>query len=211
MAPLSIQIYVVGPVQTNCYFAINDDTKEVLIIDPGASAKQLAEKVKEQGLKPVAILLTHGHFDHIMAADEVRDKYNVKVYASAEEKNTLSTPHINLGEAYGMNLSVKADVWHNDGDILKLAGFDIKAIHTPGHTEGGTCYYIGSIGVLFSGDTLFCESVGRTDFPGGSMSDIVHSIKDKLMVLPDDTKVYTGHGEGTSIGYERVHNPYIGA
>ena len=157
------------------------------------------------------ILLTHGHFDHIMAADEVRDKYNVKVYASAEEKNTLSTPHINLGEAYGMNLSVKADVWHNDGDILKLAGFDIKAIHTPGHTEGGTCYYIGSIGVLFSGDTLFCESVGRTDFPGGSMSDIVRSIKDKLMVLPDDTKVYTGHGEGTSIGYERVHNPFIGA
>ena len=146
-----------------------------------------------------------------MAADEVRDKYNVKVYASAEEKNTLSTPHINLGEAYGMNLSVKADIWHNDGDVLNLAGFDIKAIHTPGHTEGGTCYYIESIGVLFSGDTLFCESVGRTDFPGGSMSDIGLSIKDKLMVLPDDTNVYTGHGEGTSIGYERVHNPFIGA
>ena len=211
MAPLKVEQYVVGPVQTNCYFAINDDTKEVLVIDPGASADQLAKKICQEKLTPIAILLTHGHFDHIMAADEVRDKYNVKVYASAEEKNTLSTPHINLGEAYGMNLSVKADVWHNDGDILKLAGFDIKAIHTPGHTEGGTCYYIGSIGVLFSGDTLFCESVGRTDFPGGSMSDIVHSIKDKLMVLPDDTKVYTGHGEGTSIGYERVHNPYIGA
>ena len=94
---------------------------------------------------------------------------------------------------------------------IDLAGFHIRVFHTPGHTEGGTCYYIESIGVLFSGDTLFCESVGRTDFPGGSMSDIVHSIKDKLMVLPDDTKVYTGHGEGTSIGYERVHNPFIGA
>ena len=209
MAPLSIQTYVVGPVQTNCYFAINDDTKEVLIIDPGASAKQLAEKVKEQGLKPVAILLTHGHFDHIMAADAVRDKYDVKVYASCDEKNTLEQPHINLGEAYGLKLSVKADVWHKDGEILKLAGFDIEALHTPGHTEGGSCYYIREIGVLFSGDTLFCGSVGRTDFPGGSMSEIVRSIKEKVMVLPDDTKVYPGHGEGTSVGYERENNPFL--
>ena len=211
MKNLDLQKCILGPVYTNCYFLKNKATDELVIIDPADCPEKIEQKVSQMNGKPVAVLLTHGHFDHIMAADEVRDKYNVKVYASAEEKNTLSTPHINLGEAYGMNLSVKADVWHNDGDILKLAGFDIKAIHTPGHTEGGTCYYIGSIGVLFSGDTLFCESVGRTDFPGGSMSDIVHSIKDKLMVLPDDTKVYTGHGEGTSIGYERVHNPYIGA
>ena len=192
-----IDVRVLGMVGTNCYLLCNTDTKECVLIDPADNAGKISEMIEQSGCTLKGILLTHGHFDHIMAADEVRDKYNVKVYASAEEKNTLSTPHINLGEAYGMNLSVKADVWHNDGDILKLAGFDIKAI--------------GSIGVLFSGDTLFCESVGRTDFPGGSMSDIVHSIKDKLMVLPDDTKVYTGHGEGTSIGYERVHNPYIGA
>ena len=208
---MKIEVFVTGIVSTNCYIVSNEETKEAVIIDPAGMTKKMIAYIEEEGLKLQAILLTHGHFDHIMAADEVRDKYNVKVYASAEEKNTLSTPHINLGEAYGMNLSVKADIWHNDGDVLNLAGFDIKAIHTPGHTEGGTCYYIESIGVLFSGDTLFCESVGRTDFPGGSMSGIVHSIKDKLMVLPDDTKVYTGHGEGTSIGYERVHNPFIGA
>ncbi len=206
-----IDVRVLGMVGTNCYLLCNTDTKECVLIDPADNAGKIGEMIEQSGCTLKGILLTHGHFDHIMAADEVRDKYNVKVYASAEEKNTLSTPHINLGEAYGMNLSVKADIWHNDGDVLNLAGFDIKAIHTPGHTEGGTCYYIESIGVLFSGDTLFCESVGRTDFPGGSMSDIVHSIKDKLMVLPDDTKVYTGHGEGTSIGYERVHNPFIGA
>ena len=170
---MEIKRLIVGMVQTNCYIAVHPETKEAVIVDPGDEAARIEDALAQTGAKAKAILLTHGHFDHIMAADEVRDKYNVKVYASAEEKNTLSTPHINLGEAYGMNLSVKADVWHNDGDILKLAGFDIKAIHTPGHTEGGTCYYIGSIGVLFSGDTLFCESVGRTDFPGGSMSDIV--------------------------------------
>ena len=189
-----IDVRVLGMVGTNCYLLCNTDTKECVLIDPADNAGKISEMIEQSGCTLKGILLTHGHFDHIMAADEVRDKYNVKVYASAEEKNTLSTPHINLGEAYGMNLSVKADIWHNDGDVLNLAGFDIKAIR-----------------VLFSGDTLFCESVGRTDFPGGSMSDIVHSIKDKLMVLPDDTKVYTGHGEGTSIGYERVHNPFIGA
>ena len=211
MAPLKVEQYVVGPVQTNCYFAVNDETKEMILIDPGANADRLIQIIEKEKLNPVAILLTHGHFDHIGAANEVREHYGIKIYASCDEEKLLASPARNLSNAYGMSLRVTADVLHNDGDILELAGLKIKAIHTPGHTEGGTCYYIESIGVLFSGDTLFCESVGRTDFPGGSMSDIVHSIKDKLMVLPDDTKVYTGHGEGTSIGYERVHNPFIGA
>ena len=200
---------ILGMVGTNCYLLCNEDIKECVLIDPADRADEISKMIDESGCELKGILLTHGHFDHIMAADDVREKYGVNVYASCDEKNTLEQPHINLGESSGMNLSVKADVWHNDGDVLKLAGFDIEALHTPGHTEGGTCYYIKDIGVLFSGDTLFCGSVGRTDFPGGSMSAIVRSIKDKIMVLPDDTKVYPGHGEGTSVGYERVNNPFL--
>lgn len=200
---------ILGMVGTNCYLLCNMDIKECVIIDPADSQDEISRMIDESGCSLKGILLTHGHFDHIMAADAVRDKYGVKVYASCDEKNTLEQPHINLGEAYGLKFSVKADVWHKDGEILKLAGFDIEALHTPGHTEGGTCYYIREIGVLFSGDTLFCGSVGRTDFPGGSMSEIVRSIKEKVMVLPDDTKVYPGHGEGTSVGYERENNPFL--
>ena len=200
---------ILGMVGTNCYLLCNMDIKECVLIDPADSQDEISRMIDESGCSLKGILLTHGHFDHIMAADAVRDKYDVKGYASCDEKNTLEQPHINLGEAYGLKLSVKADVWHKDGEILKLAGFDIEALHTPGHTEGGSCYYIREIGVLFSGDTLFCGSVGRTDFPGGSMSEIVRSIKEKLMVLPDDTKVYPGHGEGTSVGYERENNPFL--
>ena len=196
---------ILGMVGTNCYLLCNMDIKECVLIDPADSQDEISRMIDESGCSLKGILLTHGHFDHIMAADAVRDKYGVKVYASCDEKNTLEQPHINLGEAYGLKLSVKADVWHKDGEILKLAGFDIEALHTPGHTEGGSCYYIREIGVLFSGDTLFCGSVGRTDFPGGSMSEI----KEKVMVLPDDTKVYPGHGEGTSVGYERENNPFL--
>ena len=200
---------ILGMVGTNCYLLCNMDIKECVLIDPADSQDEISRMIDESGCSLKGILLTHGHFDHIMAADAVRDKYGVKVYASCDEKNTLEQPHINLGEAYGLKLSVKADVWHKDGEILKLAGFDIEALHTPGHTEGGSCYYVREIGVLFSGDTLFCGSVGRTDFPGGSMSEIVRSIKEKVMVLPDDTKVYPGHGEGTSVGCERVNNPFL--
>ena len=200
---------ILGMVGTNCYLLCNMDIKECVLIDPADSQDEISRMIDESGCSLKGILLTHGHFDHIMAADAVRDKYGVKVYASCDEKNTLEQPHINLGEAYGLKLSVKADVWHKDGEILKLAGFDIEALHTPGHTEGGSCYYVREIGVLFSGDTLFCGSVGRTDFPGGSMSEIVRSIKEKVMVLPDDTKAYPGHGEGTSVGYERVNNPFL--
>ena len=209
MAPLSIQIYVEGPVQTNCYFAINDDTKEVLIIDPGASAKQLAEKVKEQGLKPVAILLTHGHFDHILAAEAIRDRYQIPIYACQKEEKTLQDPKINLTAYHMDSYTLKADVYLTDLQVVELAGFSVQMIETPGHTVGSCCYYLKDEGVLFSGDTVFCGSVGRTDFPEGSTAAIVESLHRLLDALPDDTEVYPGHDASTTIGYEKMYNPFV--
>ena len=209
MAPLSIQNYVVGPVQTNCYFAVNDDTKEVIIIDPGASAKQLAEKIKEQGLKPAAILLTHGHFDHATGAEELAKLLNVKIYVHEKEKETLENPQLNLSGWQGGQLVFHADEYVKDEQELDLAGFHIRVLFTPGHTVGGCCYLFPYQNVVFSGDSLFCMSIGRTDFPKGSSSKLIRAIQEKLMVLPDDVTVYTGHNDTTTIGTERMYNPYL--
>ena len=209
MVPLRIQQYVVGSVSTNCYFAINDNTKEVLIIDPGAAALQLADKIKEGGLKPVAILLTHGHYDHAGAAEELSELLDIEIYAQEAERETLETPGINLSGWDGRADVYRADKYVSDEAVLELAGFTIRVLHTPGHTVGGCCYYFAEQATLFSGDTLFCTSIGRTDFPKGSASQLIRAINEKLMVLPDETSVYAGHGEMTTIGIERVHNPFL--
>ena len=209
MAPLKVEQYVVGPVQTNCYFAINDDTKEVLVIDPGASAEKLAEKIKEQGLKPAAILLTHGHFDHATGAEELAKLLQVRIYAEEKEKETLENPQLNLSGWQGSSLVFHADEYLKDEQEIDLAGFHIRVLLTPGHTVGGCCFYFPYQNVIFSGDTLFQTSVGRTDFPKGSMSQLINGIREKLLPLPDETAVYTGHGEMTTIGTERMYNPYL--
>lgn len=209
MGMMKLEQYVVGPVQTNCFFVINDESKEMIIIDPGASADKLAEKIHTSGYKPVAILLTHGHFDHATGAEALAKYFNILIYAYEEEKEVLESSEKNSSWMIGKELTFRADVYLQDEQELDLAGFHIRVLHTPGHTIGGCCYYFGYEDVLFSGDTLFQESVGRTDLPTGSMSQIVHSIKEKLMVLPDATVVYPGHGESTSIEAERMYNPYL--
>lgn len=206
---MKIEQYCVGQVQTNCYFAINEKTQEMLVIDPGDSAQLLADKIKQKGLKPKGVLLTHGHFDHAMAAKELAGIFGVKIYAHEAEKETLEQPGLNASGMVGRRDSYQADVLVKDGEVLQLAGMDLKVLHTPGHTEGGCCFYSEENKVLFSGDTLFCQSVGRTDFPRGSMSQLIHSIKDKLLPLPDDVKVYPGHMGVTTIGMERKGNPFI--
>ncbi len=210
MAGLRVEQYVVGPVMTNCYFAVNEDTKEALILDPGGDADLLKEKIKERGISPVAVLLTHGHFDHAAAAKEVSEAFGISVYAHEHEKETLESPSVNLcGMVGGPKTSYHADVFVKDGEILKLAGFSIQALFTPGHTAGGCCYYIEKEQTVFVGDTLFCGSIGRTDFPGGSMSVLLRSIREKLLVLPGQTKVYPGHESTTTVGWEKQHNPFI--
>lgn len=209
MSELAVKHMIVGAVATNCYLAMNTKTKEALIIDPGDSAKRIAEIIKEEGVTPVAVLLTHGHFDHAMAAEELAGEFQIPIYAHEKEQETLETPRINLSGMIGQSLTFHADNYVKDGDVLNLAGFEIKVLHTPGHTLGGVCYYLEKEKVLFSGDTLFCQSVGRTDFPTGSSSTLIRSIKEKLMPLADDIKVYTGHEDMTTIGMERKYNPFL--
>jgi glyoxylase-like metal-dependent hydrolase (beta-lactamase superfamily II) len=206
---MKIEYYVVGIVGTNCYFAIHPDTKECLIIDPGDQGEQLAEKIKSEGLSPKAILLTHGHFDHIMGVEALRQEFSIPVYVHEADQDLLENPDLNSGSMIGRSVSVTADHMVKDGEILNLAGFKIQVLHTPGHTPGGVCYYFPEEEIVFSGDTLFCDSVGRTDLPGGSASDLVRSIREKVFSLPDLTLVYPGHGEPTKIGYEKQNNPFV--
>lgn len=201
--------YIVGPVCTNCYLLVNHKTGELLVVDPGDQAQLIEKQIEKTGAKPVAILLTHGHFDHAGAAEELADKYQISIYAHEAERETLEDPGLNLCGMIGEHKVYHADIFVKDEEVLNLAGFSIRVFFTPGHTIGGCCYYIADEKILFSGDTLFQESVGRTDFPRESASDLIRAIREKLMPLPDDVTVYTGHDESTLIGYERMHNPYL--
>ncbi|GAA4654518.1 MBL fold metallo-hydrolase [Anaerocolumna aminovalerica] len=206
---MKIETYVLGPVMTNCYFAINEDTKETIIIDPADKAEVLIQKINKETLKPVAVLLTHGHFDHILAASEIAVNFHIPIYASKEEKELLETPSLNLSVSLGKNISLTPTMLLNDKDIIKLAGTEVNVIHTPGHTSGGICYLFKESKILFSGDTLFEGTVGRADLPTGNLNTLLDSVNHKLMTLPDDTTVFPGHGESTTVGHERNTNPYV--
>lgn len=207
---LQIKQYVVGMVGTNCYLAVNGQTKETLIIDPGDQGDDLIHVMKEENLRPVAVLLTHGHFDHAGAAAQVAEAYHIPVYAHELERETLEDPAKNLSASMGgFPRRFSADVYVKDEQELDLAGFHLRVLLTPGHTPGGCCYYIPMEDVVFSGDSLFCGSIGRTDFPGGSMSQLVRSVQKKLMGLPDQTLVLPGHDARTTIDQERMYNPYL--
>lgn len=209
MPEMGLAQYVVGQVQTNCYMVINEETKETIVIDPGANGAALCDRISKDGLKPVAILITHAHFDHIMGAKEIREQFGVKVYLHEMDKDTLTDTEVNASWMIGREDAYEADEFLKDEQELDMAGFHLRVLFTPGHTPGGCCFYFPYQDTLFSGDTLFCESVGRTDFKGGSMSTLIRSIREKLMNLPDRTMVYPGHGEPTTIENERTYNPYL--
>ena len=193
---------VVGPVCTNCYIVRRSESNKAVIVDPGEDFQKIKGYIENDKLEPIGILLTHGHFDHIGAVDNIRELYGIKVYAHEEEKDVL-TSDANVSSMMGMRLSVEADEYVRNKETLNIGGVKYEVIHTPGHTKGGCCYYVADAKVLFSGDTMFCQSYGRTDFPTGSYSQLMRSITDKLLKLDDDVTVYPGHNEETKIGYER--------
>lgn len=208
MKKMQIDNLVLSICATNCYLVKNKENGALLIIDPADAPDRIIQKIEQMDAKPEAILLTHGHFDHIGAAMKLHEHYGIPVYAHRAEQEILENVDKNLSLMIGMGFTATADNYLNDGQQLELAGFDIRIIHTPGHTIGSSCYYFETEGVLFSGDTLFRCSVGRTDFPTGSMRQIHDSIHEKLFVLPEETMVYPGHDQVTDIRYEKMFNPY---
>ena len=205
-----IRSMVLGPVQTNVYFIINDDTKECVIADPADSPERIISYIEEKGLKPAAIILTHGHYDHIAGIDGLLDRWKLKIYASSGEKRLLKDTDLNHSVmSYGRALTVDADVFLGDGERFREAGIEFKCIHTPGHTEGSCCYLIDSMKALISGDTLFEGSIGRTDLPTGSVAQMRQTLREKIVTLPDDIEVYPGHGGMTSMADEKRWNPYL--
>lgn len=198
----------VGGLATNCYIVWCEKTKQAAVIDPGGDAPAILAIVRENGLTVKAIINTHGHADHIGAVNAIRQATGAPLLIHAADADLLTSSFRNLSTYIGPGITcAPADQLLKEGDTVTFGTVSLTVIETPGHTPGGIC--LKGDGVLFSGDTLFAESIGRTDFPGGSYSQLIINIKEKLMLLPDDCKVYPGHGPDTTIGWERKMNPFI--
>jgi glyoxylase-like metal-dependent hydrolase (beta-lactamase superfamily II) len=205
---MKILTFILGVMQTNCYFLIDEETGETAVVDPAASADKIAEKIKERGLTLKYIVLTHAHFDHIMALEELRGLTHAPVYIHADDAEALLHPEQTYMDQFGgVNTPCSpADFLLNDGDILILGQTKIKIIHTPGHTMGSICLIADEN--IISGDTLFRGDIGRYDLYGGDYSQLLQSLR-ILAALDGDYKVYPGHGSSTRLSYEREHNIYL--
>ncbi len=199
-----IKRIVVGPMESNCYLFGDEATKEIFVIDPGGDYKEIKIVIDKDGLKPKAVINTHGHGDHIGANKE----FGIPVWIHRLDADFLIDSSKNLSGAFGFLIKTKtASRLLEDGDILNIGKYALEVIHTPGHTPGSIC--LKAEGAIFTGDTLFCEGIGRTDFAYGSEEDIANSIKEKLFTLKDNYVIYPGHGPDSTIGHEKTNNPYI--
>lgn len=208
MANLRVDHLELGMLPTNTYFVTNKDTGDCLIIDPSDGAERIDAWLTDHGVKPVAIWITHGHDDHIGSVNDLKRKYGLFCYIAKEEEEFAESTYFNLSQMFGHPRTIEPDMFFVDGQKVKVLGTEAQVIVTPGHTPGGACYFFPDEKLLFSGDTLFEESVGRSDFPGGSTLALIGSVR-KLMELPGDVAVYPGHGGQTSIEHEKKYNPYV--
>lgn len=197
-----------GAFEENCYLAIDEKTRDAVVIDPGSQPENIINWIKKSDCHVKYVLNTHGHSDHIGANTAVCEEFNVKLGIHPLDAPMLTDTKMNLSSYWGDPvLSKKADFLLNENDTVKIGDNELRVIHTPGHTPGGICLVDKDF--IFSGDSLFAGSVGRTDFPGGSMTDLIKNLKEKIMTLPDSVHVYPGHGSSTTISEERTYNPYF--
>jgi len=205
-----LETVCVGPLAVNCYILAQGKDKKAIVIDPGEEFKKIKRVLDKYSLTPAVIINTHGHFDHIGCDAE----FDVPVYVHEDEEKLLKSQDLSFASFFNYPYKVPKEIrLLKDKEHITLDDIDLEVIHTPGHSPGGICLLMqGSSGnILFSGDTLFCGSIGRTDFDGGNMSVLMKSIRERLLLLPDNTVVYPGHGEATSIAAEKKHNPFIAA
>ena len=209
---MKIDRLMLGAYETNCYVLRSSETaRDCLIIDAGLGAGKLINFLKEHELNPLAVVLTHGHIDHIAGVAALRTEFpDIRVHIHKLDADMLTEPHTNLSAMTGGNFSIEpAEFSLDEQSIIEQAGVKLSVLHTPGHTRGGICLYSEDEGIVFTDDTLFADSIGRTDFPNGNMPQLLEGIRRKLFTLPDETKVYPGHGPITSIAQEKAHNPFL--
>ncbi len=209
---MNIRTLVLGEYQTNSYvLTAGDDTDKCLIIDTGLENSEMINYIKEMNLTPEALILTHGHADHIAGVPDIRENWpDISVVIHKDDAEMLTNATMNLSALTGMSFTTDpAEIILESAEKITFAGIEFDVLETPGHTPGGISLYCSEEGVLFSGDTLFSESIGRSDFPGGNHNKLISSIKEQLMTLPGQTKVYPGHGDMTTVSQEKAHNPFL--
>ena len=208
---IKVNCFVVGMVQTNFYYLHRENSTETIVFDPADLGDRLYEELEKLGLEVKAIFLTHAHFDHIFGVEALKARTGAPVYACIDEKNLCESPRLNQSQMTGRPCTVSPDFYLQDNEEVTIADITMKTIFTPGHTEGSCAYYIEDGHILISGDTLFQGSIGRSDMPTGDGETLLESIRTRLYVLPDDTVVFSGHGDTTTIGYEKKHNWFVRA